>query len=413
MSDPTATAPSALLEQRLAVAQAALAERNHELLLARRRMDELVGFREALDGEQCAAFLVIDASGYVTQANQRAAMLLGRNVTVLRGTAVSELILGGFTSLRQSATEGSGLFDGSPRTCVLPNGLRLPIYCSLTIVAQSEGEPTSYLLVAVPADARGAIEHARTQQQQGAALGRLADGIAHEINTPLQFIGDSIRYLCDAFTELQPLMGTLPRLIAAGRLDPSTCDTAAFAEKALAEADLDFARREVPLAATRALEGLKRIATVVDTTRDVASGGKYGKALIDLNALVRHCVNLSRHHWEPLATLDLHLAAALPKVTCHIAEICDAVLQMLANSTHSISNRPKGQNAGHITISTRLSGAQIELTVTDDAGSGPRRLDLIERVVVGQHGGEVNATNDATGGAAVTVRLPIDPEPLK
>lgn len=390
-------------------AETGVAELKRELAAERRKCRALEALRDALDGAQCAALLVADGDGYVTFANAKAAELLGREPALLDGTILSELIEGGFAPLQAAARDGAGLFDGEPRAFVRPDGARVAVHCALTVLAQQAGEPSGYLLAAVELDLRREVVEARAQQQRSAALGRLADGIAHEINTPLQFVGDTLRFLRDSYLELAPLHATLPRLIAAANRDPEAADSARFAAKALADVDLPFAQREVPAAAERALEGLRRIATVVDSTRAVADGGEREAAPIDLNALVRHCVSLTRLRWEPHAAVEQQLAAGLPKVRCRIGEWCEVVIALLECASAAIAALPGDGARGRITLGTSRRGSHVELSLACSVSATPA-LEPIERIVVRRHGGQIEQLSPPNGGSTLVLRLPLATE---
>ncbi|MBL8843743.1 MAG: hypothetical protein JNL90_19635 [Planctomycetes bacterium] len=290
-----------------------------------------------------------------------------------------------------------------------PDGARVAVHCALTVLSQEAGEPSGYLLAAVELDLRREVVEARAQQQRSAALGRLADGIAHEINTPLQFVGDTLRFLRDSYVELAPLHATLPRLIDSASRDPETADTARFATKAIADADFPFAQREVPAAAERALEGLRRIATVVDSTRAVADGGGREAAPIDLNALVHHCVSLTRHGWEPHSAVELHLAAGLPKVRCQIGELSEALIALLECASAAIAEQPGAGARGKIVLGTSRRGFHVELSVSCSVATTPA-LDPLERVIVRRHGGVIQQIDKQDGGSTIVLRLPLATE---
>ena len=253
------------------------------------------------------------------------------------------------------------------------------------------------------------IELQRAQKLE--SIGRLAAGVAHEINTPIQFVGDSLEFV-------QQAVGDLVAVVADHR--------AAFAADI---DDLDFVLGELPRALSRAGEGVERVASIVRSMKAFAHPDRGEMAPADLNAAIRSTTVIARNEYRYVADLDLQLGA-LPPVLCHVGEINQVVLNMVVNAAHAIQAAVGDTGArGKITVTTYARPDAIEIDVAD-TGCGipehvaPRIFDpffttkpvghgtgqglaMAHAVVVEKHRGKL--TFDSTVGVGTTfhIRIPI------
>ncbi|MEM9891796.1 MAG: ATP-binding protein [Actinomycetota bacterium] len=189
------------------------------------------------------------------------------------------------------------------------------------------------------------------------SIGQLAAGVAHEINTPVQFVSDNARFLTSSFDELIELNG---KLIELGR----THDEAATARLA-DEADLEFLVEEVPQALAQSKEGLERVSEIVRAMKDFSHpGDDVGDC--DLNAIIETTMAVSRNEWKYVADLELDLDPELPIVQGSAGRIKQVLLNMLVNAAHAIEDGREGEEKGRIEISTVAAGAVARITVSDD-----------------------------------------------
>ena len=278
------------------------------------------------------------------------------------------------------------------------------------------------------------MEKELAQAQRMEAIGQLAAGIAHEINTPTQYIGDNTRFLQGAFTYVDDLLGSFDRLLRAARSNSVTEELLKEAETAFHSADLGYLAREIPLAIQQSLEGLDHVANIVGAMREFSYPGNGGKREVDLNHVILGAITLCRSEWKLLADVVTDFDDDLPTVRCVPADISSVVLNLMVNAAHAIAEATRDGAAGKgvITIRTRYDEDCAEIRV-EDTGAGipeqirPRIFDLFfttkdvgkgtgqglalaHAIVVEKHGGTIDFETEVGRGSAFIVRLPVDAE---
>ncbi len=276
---------------------------------------------------------------------------------------------------------------------------------------------------------RRVLEHQLLQAQKIEALGQLAAGIAHEINTPTQYVGDNLRFIFDSFLELQRVLRTHRAVLdLAGTLELGPAVEAARAE--LAATDLGFLIEEIPRAALQALDGVERVAGIVRAMKEFSHPSADDPVPVDMNHLIENTAAVSRNEWKYVAELVYRLDPELPPVPCHPGEIQQVVLNLMVNAAHAIADLPGGEGTkGTITVATRHRDEVVEISVSDtgvgipeavrprifepffttkEVGRGTGQGLAISRdVVVKKHRGSLTFRTEAGRGTTFTVRLPL------
>ena len=200
------------------------------------------------------------------------------------------------------------------------------------------------------------------------SVGQLAAGIAHEINTPTQYIGTNIDFLDDGFKDVVTLIGAYQRLLTAEQDHSVTPALIQEVEETLEAADWDYLAQELPLAIAQSKDGVHRISTIVRAMKEFSHPGNKEKVPLSLNNLINTTLIVSRNEWKYVADVETDFAGDLPLVPCLSDQMGQVFLNLLVNSSHAIATQ-LGENSnglkGHITISTRQVAGQVEVRLRD------------------------------------------------
>ncbi|MBM4092843.1 MAG: response regulator, partial [Planctomycetes bacterium] len=218
---------------------------------------------------------------------------------------------------------------------------------------------------------RERVQFELAQAKKLESIGHLAAGIAHEINTPTQYVGDNIRFLKDVFADMDTLLGRFDCLLQAAKQDTLTDQLLADVEAAVREADVDFLAGEVPKAIGQSLEGIERVANIVRAMKEFSHPGNGHKQAIDLNRAIQSTLTVSRSEWKYVADLETDFAQDLPLVTCLPGDVNQAVLNLLVNAAQAIADvvGDGSRGKGTLTIRTRRDGDWAEIHI-EDTGTG-------------------------------------------
>jgi signal transduction histidine kinase len=259
------------------------------------------------------------------------------------------------------------------------------------------------------------------------AVGRLAAGIAHNINTPLQFVRDSVVFTRDAVEQMARSVEPYRRLREAA--SAAFPDLAADALAAANEEDTNYLLERVPASIDRALDGLERIAALVEAMKDFARQDSEEKVLADLNQALRTVLTVATSQYESVAEVQTDFGD-LSLVACHIGALHHVFLNMVANAAQAIGEKLRGTDGrGIIKVTSRQDGAFVVVTVSDngtgipdairdkvfepffttkDEGHGTGQgLAVGRSVVVEKHGGTLTFDTHVGEGTTFFIRLPV------
>ncbi len=218
------------------------------------------------------------------------------------------------------------------------------------------------------------------QSQKLASVGQLAAGIAHEINTPTQFIADNVEFLRTAVRDLLAALDACRGLIQESPAAGAEPDARAQLDRIERDLDLAFLRSEVPGAIDQALEGTRRISEIVRAMKQFAHPERGELTHTDLNECIRSTVTVARNEWKYVTEMVLDLDPGLPLVPCMPGEFNQVILNLVVNAAHAIGdvvNTQAGEK-GRIRISSRVRDDQAEIAVVDTGTGIP--LEIRDRI---------------------------------
>jgi PAS domain S-box-containing protein len=278
---------------------------------------------------------------------------------------------------------------------------------------------------------RKMLEKQLTQAQKLRSIGQLASGIAHEIATPTQYVGDNIRFLKDSFKDILDVLRCHDELLAASRNGRVSPELLRRVKDTRARADLDYLIAEIPSAIQHTLEGIERISRIVRAMKDFAHPGREEKVSADLNQIIDTTVTVARNEWKYVADMVTDFDRTLPPVICHPAEIGQVILNMVINAAHAIEDvvRQGRASKGVITIATRRRDGWAEIQICDTGSGIPegirhrifdpffttkeigrgtgQGLAICYPVIVEKHGGRISFDSEVGRGTCFTIDLPL------
>jgi PAS domain S-box-containing protein len=276
---------------------------------------------------------------------------------------------------------------------------------------------------------RKKLEGQLLQVRKLESIGQLAAGIAHEINTPTQYIGDNTRFLQESFNDIADMIGKYNNLLKADNISP---DSISRLKQTMEEIDIEYLLDEIPHAIEQTLEGIDRVAEIVQAMKEFSHPGVEGKTGVDLNKAIKSTIAVARNEWKYTSEMKTQFDPELPLVHCLPGELNQVILNIIINASQAIVEvvGDGSEEKGAITISTQKDGDWAEIRISDtgpgiaeeirdkvfdhffttkEIGSGSGQgLSIAHSIVVDKHGGTISLDTEIGKGTTFIIRMPIN-----
>ena len=313
--------------------------------------------------------LVANRDATLTYASPASADLLGIPATQLTGRPATELI---HPDDRDTYTAwiNTPAAEAAPLPCRVRNAHGAPVWVEITRTDLTNDPAVAGTVLHLrDVTERQRLENDLRHAQKMESVGQLSAGVAHEINTPIQFVADNLRFIADSIGPLQALLdgyrhalslATGPAELHTQRATLAICED---------DVDLDFLRDELPLAATQALDGTTRVATIVKAMKAFAHPGGEANTFTDLNEAIRNTLVMASSELKLVADVVLDLGD-LPPVWGNLGDLNQAILNLIVNAAHAMAEASDaGRGRGTLTVRTRSQPDAIVIAV-QDTGTG-------------------------------------------
>jgi PAS domain S-box-containing protein len=403
--------------------------------VAERKLREAHAQNELVVASISSILICLDEQGRITQWNETAERTFG---------IAADQVLGSQLPPCGVAWEGLRVHEALTRCeasgqpvrvddirCQRADGTDGFIAISVNPMKAPHAEASGMLILGMDITDRRILEGQLAQAQKLEGIGQLAAGIAHEINTPMQYVGDNIRFLEDSFRDLFALLNQYGQLYEAAEQGPLRLEDLEEVTRAAGEIDLDYLAREIPRAVQQSLEGVLRVTKIVRAMRDFSHPGAEAKTAVDINKAIENTITICRNEWKYVSNMETDYDTDLPPVPCLPGKLNQVILNLIVNAAHAIENVVgDGANGkGTIQITTRRCGDWAEIRVCDtgsgipdqardkifdpffttkEVGKGTGQgLAIARSLIVDKHNGTISFESQAGEGTSFLVRLPL------
>jgi PAS domain S-box-containing protein len=319
----------------------------------------------------------LDSQGRIGRWNFTAATTFGLSEAAVRGKLLKDC---GITWLRADAESEVDSWlglTGARRCDDLPfdkNGEKHFLGLTILPVNFASGEHAGLLITGADVTERKHLEEQLRQAQKLEAIGQLAAGIAHEINTPTQYVSDNATFLKESWPGLCNLLHLTQALCTECSAGCNSQETLQRVKRCLEIADLDYLLEEIPRAIDQSLQGLQHVAKIVRCMKEFSHPDSSSKALVDLNRAIETTITIARNEWKYVAEVVTQFDPSLPPVSCFVGEFNQVILNLIVNAADAIRENVAESQKGKITIATCQKGGFVEVSVSDTGGGIPQEI---------------------------------------
>ncbi|MFH0974476.1 MAG: ATP-binding protein [Spirochaetota bacterium] len=274
------------------------------------------------------------------------------------------------------------------------------------------------------------LEKQLQQSRTLESIGTLASGIAHEINTPMQYIQDNTMFFSEGVINLFEIINVYSEIVAQYCNDETMSIAREKINKALGNTDIEYLRKEIPSAISQSLDGIGRVKNIINAMKYFSHADSDEMQKGDINKAIENTVMVSKNRWKYVAEIKTDLDPSIPEIKCFMGRINQVIMNLILNAADAISEVVKDNpdKKGLIQISSKKENNSIVITIRDtgcgiadnnkdrifdpffttkDVGKGTGQgLSIVYDIIVNQHKGSIDVESAAGKGSAFTIRLP-------
>lgn len=410
-----------------------IARAAHEIELTQAELKQTNSTLEAVIQCSPLAVVTMDLEGRVTMWNPAAQRMhgwskeevLGKHLPVVLPNDPPDEVA---RVHQRILTEGGVM--GLEFVCLTKDGQPITVSLAGAPLHNAAGAQNGAVYLVMDISEHKLLESQLAQAQRLESIGQLAAGIAHEINTPIQYVGDNLRFLEESFDGGNRVLQAYKRLLVAIRNGEEAREMAARCEALASEVDLDYLWDQVPRALQQSGEGIGQVSRIVGAMKEFSRFGAVTKTPVDINHAIENTLLVSRNEWKYVAEVKTDFEKDLPAVPCVPGELNQVVLNLIVNAAHAIADvvGSRAETKGIIAVSTRRDGNWAEIRISDNGtgipeavrphifnpffttkpvGKGTGQGLAIAYSVVQRHGGSITFETDIGVGTTFLVRLPM------
>ena len=311
------------------------------------------------------------------------------------------------------------------------DGVKRQMGFSISLMKDSDGHRVGFRGIAGDITERKIFQNQLLQAQKMESIGQLAAGIAHEVNTPTQYVSDNTHFVQDAFDHIIPILKKYAKMLKAVKAGAVPENIVEEVETAIEAADIDYFIQEIPIALRQSLEGLNRTTDIIKAMKEFSHPGTKEKVPVDINQAIQSTITVARNEWKYVADIQTDFDATIPPVPCLAGEFNQAILNLIVNAANAVADivGDRSEEKGTITVSTGRVDHWVEIRISDTGAGipeliGPKIFDpffttkeigkgtgqglaIAQAVIVKKHNGTIRFETEVGKGTTFIVRLPI------
>ena len=367
----------------------------------------------------------INSSGFIMFGYERDS-LIGCNLqTLMKSKKFQNLSATSLDKALQSCLGQTFVAQG-----VKQDGSEFPIEVNFSKISLQTQDLTIFNCVARDITQRSELETQLRQSQKLESIGQLSAGIAHEINTPTQYVSDNINFLNVAFDSCLNII-YMTQVMTNKDISQITQQELDDIRTIFQDNDMDFVLAEIPLAIEQSREGLQRVKKIIAAMKSFSHTNQGEISLVDVKEAIESTITVSRSEWRYIADLETHYSDTLPKLNCLRDEFNQVILNFIVNAAHAIEEKhgKKSSTMGCINIDAYQQGNSVQISIKDDGigmsnevknrifdpffttkevGKGTGQgLSMAYLVIVEKHKGSIEVTSQPNVGTTFTISIPI------